>query len=84
MQEVFRALVVCGFEWKVTGPYQIRCLTKVGAHKMPVKITLQLFKVKFFKYFSNKNFGNFNWLIGNGNEIFVGCEENRRRNVFIF
>eukprot|EP00026_Physarum_polycephalum_P004108 Phypoly_transcript_04125.p1 GENE.Phypoly_transcript_04125~~Phypoly_transcript_04125.p1 ORF type:complete len:523 (+),score=67.31 Phypoly_transcript_04125:600-2168(+) len=43
MTEVFRALVVCGFEWKVSGPYQLRCLSKVGTRG--VKITLQLFKV---------------------------------------
>jgi len=42
-QEIFRALVVCGFEWKVTGPYQLRCLTKVRG--VSAKIMIQLFRV---------------------------------------
>jgi len=48
MQEVFRALVVCGFEWKVSGPYQLRCLAKV--HGVSAKIVLQLFKVTESRY----------------------------------
>lgn len=48
MTEVFRALVACGFEWKVTGPYQLRCLTKV--ENKGVKIMLQLFKVSENRY----------------------------------
>eukprot|EP01111_Echinosteliopsis_oligospora_P017158 TRINITY_DN7345_c0_g1_i4.p1 TRINITY_DN7345_c0_g1~~TRINITY_DN7345_c0_g1_i4.p1 ORF type:complete len:242 (-),score=67.22 TRINITY_DN7345_c0_g1_i4:156-881(-) len=50
LQEMFRALQVCGFEWKVTGPYQLRCITRVGPRNSTVKLTLQLFKMQDNKY----------------------------------
>mmetsp|Transcript_17532 Transcript_17532/g.24333 ORF Transcript_17532/g.24333 Transcript_17532/m.24333 type:complete len:163 (+) Transcript_17532:1077-1565(+) len=53
MQEVFRALKATGFEWKILGPYQLRCRKLVSEGKGEskfVKIGLQLYKVKETKY----------------------------------
>eukprot|EP01112_Ceratiomyxa_fruticulosa_P014335 TRINITY_DN40_c0_g1_i1.p1 TRINITY_DN40_c0_g1~~TRINITY_DN40_c0_g1_i1.p1 ORF type:complete len:544 (+),score=74.93 TRINITY_DN40_c0_g1_i1:255-1886(+) len=49
MHEVFRALKHVGFEWKVTGPYQLRCRSLLDG-KHPIKVTLQLFKVSEHRY----------------------------------
>jgi 5'-AMP-activated protein kinase catalytic alpha subunit len=56
MGDVFRALLAADFQWKITGPYQLRCLTKLKCRRddgnivQNVKITLQLFKVSDKKY----------------------------------
>eukprot|EP01114_Cavostelium_apophysatum_P020120 TRINITY_DN6652_c0_g1_i1.p1 TRINITY_DN6652_c0_g1~~TRINITY_DN6652_c0_g1_i1.p1 ORF type:complete len:527 (+),score=127.40 TRINITY_DN6652_c0_g1_i1:65-1645(+) len=50
MQEVFRCLKVTGFEWKIITPFQIRCRTLNVDNKRPVKIALQLYKVKEKRY----------------------------------
>jgi len=50
MNEVLRALKETGFEWKITGPYQLRCLTKIGTRGTHVKVMIQLFKVSEQKF----------------------------------
>lgn len=56
MSDVYRALLAAGFQWKVTGPFQLRCVTYVisknGGEEIShsVKIQLQLFKVTEKKY----------------------------------
>ncbi|EGG21468.1 putative protein serine/threonine kinase [Cavenderia fasciculata] len=48
MSEVYRSLKKVGFEWKVTGPYQLRCrITKNDRH---IKLFLQLFRVADNRY----------------------------------
>jgi len=51
MQEVFRALKATGFEWKIGGPYQLRCRRRHPLNESKlVKIALQLYKVKEKRY----------------------------------
>ncbi|EFA83477.1 putative protein serine/threonine kinase [Heterostelium album PN500] len=47
MREVYRSLQIVGFEWKVTGPYQLRCRIM---NDRPIKIVLQLFRVTENRY----------------------------------
>jgi len=49
MQELFRALKQTGFEWKMTGPFALRCRNPIGKGKF-VKIALQVYKVKEKRY----------------------------------
>jgi len=49
MKEVYRALKVTGFEWKVVTPFQLRCRSHTTQQKM-IKIGIQLYKVKEKKY----------------------------------
>eukprot|EP01117_Protostelium_nocturnum_P012923 TRINITY_DN4783_c0_g3_i1.p1 TRINITY_DN4783_c0_g3~~TRINITY_DN4783_c0_g3_i1.p1 ORF type:complete len:520 (-),score=183.32 TRINITY_DN4783_c0_g3_i1:28-1587(-) len=50
MKEVFRALRVNNFEWKIVGPYQLRCRHSDPDSSGEVKIALQLYKVKEKRY----------------------------------
>ncbi|KAK5583102.1 hypothetical protein RB653_004692 [Dictyostelium firmibasis] len=47
MGEIYRALKKVGFEWKLTGPYQLRCRMVNGK---PIKLVLQLFRVAENRY----------------------------------
>ncbi|KAF2072549.1 hypothetical protein CYY_006124 [Polysphondylium violaceum] len=47
MGEIYRALKKVGFEWKLTGPFQLRCRI---ANNKPVKLVLQLFRVAENRY----------------------------------
>jgi len=47
MGEIYRALKKVGFEWKLTGPFQLRC--RIDNNK-PVKLVLQLFRVAENRY----------------------------------
>jgi len=49
MKEVFRASKATGFEWKVIGPFMLRCRNSISAAKQ-VKIALQLYKVNEKRY----------------------------------
>ncbi|EGC29439.1 hypothetical protein DICPUDRAFT_58802 [Dictyostelium purpureum] len=48
MGEIYRALKKVGFEWKLTGPYQLRC--RMLDSGRPVKLVLQLFRVAENRY----------------------------------
>ncbi|KYQ93026.1 putative protein serine/threonine kinase [Tieghemostelium lacteum] len=48
MNEIYRSLKKVGFEWKATGPFQLRC--RIFLLNKPVKIVLQLFRVTENRY----------------------------------
>eukprot|EP01118_Nematostelium_gracile_P012250 TRINITY_DN4444_c0_g1_i1.p1 TRINITY_DN4444_c0_g1~~TRINITY_DN4444_c0_g1_i1.p1 ORF type:complete len:340 (+),score=68.94 TRINITY_DN4444_c0_g1_i1:582-1601(+) len=49
MQKLFAALKETGNEWKITGPFALRCRHRVGQDKY-VKFALQVYKVKEKRY----------------------------------
>jgi len=51
MDEVYRALKIIGFKWKIIGPYALRCkITDNSRKEKSVTLALQVFKVKESRY----------------------------------